>query len=87
MIVSQAMRDNEGNMVQNAHLLGMFTRICRLLYHHIRPVFVFDGRICERHVVVGNAQPSEYGCSRDRTCTGAEEANSRTAQNTEAEGR
>ena len=39
----KAMRDNEGTMLQNAHILGMFRRICRLLFHRIRPVFVFDG--------------------------------------------
>ncbi len=39
----KAMRDPEGNMVENAHLLGMFRRICRLLFHRIKPVFVFDG--------------------------------------------
>ena len=30
-------------MLRNAHLLGFFRRICRLLYHNVRPVFVFDG--------------------------------------------
>ena len=39
----QAMRDERGEMIKNAHLIGFFRRICRLLYHRIRPVFVFDG--------------------------------------------
>ena len=38
------MRDPEtGKVAQAAHLVGFFRRICRLYYHEIRPVFVFDG--------------------------------------------
>ncbi|EFJ44850.1 hypothetical protein VOLCADRAFT_82613 [Volvox carteri f. nagariensis] len=39
----KAMRDEKGDMMRNAHLLGFFRRICRLLFHRVRPVFVFDG--------------------------------------------
>ena len=39
----KAMRDEKGEQLRNAHVLGFFRRICKLLYHKIRPVFVFDG--------------------------------------------
>ena len=38
-----AMRDEKGELIRNAHVMGFFRRICRLLFHKIRPVFVFDG--------------------------------------------
>ena len=39
----KAMRDEEGNMMKHAHILGFFRRIIRLLTLNIKPVFVFDG--------------------------------------------
>ncbi|RAL46874.1 hypothetical protein DM860_005153 [Cuscuta australis] len=39
----KAMREEKGDMVRNAHLLGFFRRICKLLYLRTKPVFVFDG--------------------------------------------
>ncbi|XP_057720536.1 DNA repair protein UVH3 isoform X1 [Arachis stenosperma] len=39
----KAMRDEKGEMVRNAHLLGFFRRICKLLFLRTKPVFVFDG--------------------------------------------
>jgi hypothetical protein len=37
------MRDRDGIMLPNAHLVGMFRRIVKLLFWRIRPIFVFDG--------------------------------------------
>ncbi|KAG1331724.1 DNA repair protein UVH3 [Cocos nucifera] len=39
----KAVRDEKGEMVRNAHLLGFFRRICKLLFLRTKPVFVFDG--------------------------------------------
>ncbi|KAL2897144.1 DNA repair protein UVH3 [Bienertia sinuspersici] len=39
----KAMRDERGEMVRNAHLIGFFRRICKLLFLRTKPVFVFDG--------------------------------------------
>eukprot|EP01071_Lankesteria_metandrocarpae_P000463 Lankesteria_metandrocarpae@DN10632_c0_g1_i1.p1 len=43
-----AMRDRDGNLVRGAHLRGFFSRILKLLYYRIKPVFVFDGIPPER---------------------------------------
>ncbi|KAJ6256772.1 DNA repair protein rad13 [Drechslerella dactyloides] len=39
----KAVRDKEGNALRNAHVVGFFRRIVKLLFHGIHPVFVFDG--------------------------------------------
>ncbi|GAA5979539.1 hypothetical protein JCM11641_005427 [Rhodosporidiobolus odoratus] len=39
-----AMRDRKtGDTLQGAHIMGTFRRIMKLLFHGVKPVFVFDG--------------------------------------------
>ncbi|XP_060531638.1 DNA excision repair protein ERCC-5 homolog [Cylas formicarius] len=38
-------QDSRGATVPNAHLLGIYHRVCKLLYFRIKPVFVFDGGV------------------------------------------
>lgn len=41
----KAMRDDEGHPIKNAHLIGTLRRCAKLLYHGVKPVFVFDGGV------------------------------------------
>ncbi|BFZ00205.1 hypothetical protein BsWGS_03244 [Bradybaena similaris] len=41
----KGMRDKDGNPLPNAHLQGLFFRICKLLFYRIKPIFVFDGDV------------------------------------------
>ncbi|CAG4997697.1 unnamed protein product [Parnassius apollo] len=36
-------QDAKGAPLPNAHLIGLFQRLCKLLYFRIKPIFVFDG--------------------------------------------
>ncbi|KAG6544932.1 hypothetical protein Mapa_013624 [Marchantia paleacea] len=57
----KAMRDENGDMVRNAHLLGFFRRICKLLFLRIKPVFVFDGGtpLLKRRTVIARRKQRE----------------------------
>jgi len=57
----KAVRDTDGNALHNSHIVGFFRRICKLLFHGIRPVFVFDGGapVLKRQTIAGRKQRRE----------------------------
>ncbi|XP_030749487.1 DNA repair protein complementing XP-G cells homolog [Sitophilus oryzae] len=38
-------QDSKGQSVPNSHLIGIYHRVCKLLYFRIKPIFVFDGGV------------------------------------------
>ncbi|TXG54627.1 hypothetical protein EZV62_019883 [Acer yangbiense] len=64
----KAMRDEKGEMVRNAHLLGFFRRICKLLYLKTKPVFVFDGATpaLKRRTVIARRRQRENAQTKIR---------------------
>ncbi|PWN47686.1 PIN domain-like protein [Violaceomyces palustris] len=67
-----AMRDKQGRTLSNAHILGFLWRILKLLFHGIRPVFVFDGGapVMKRRTLANRKARRE----------GAKESHARTAE-------
>ncbi|KAJ8255704.1 hypothetical protein COCON_G00195680 [Conger conger] len=57
----KGVRDRDGNSVQNAHLLTLFHRLCKLLFFRIKPIFVFDGDtpLLKRETVAKRRQRKE----------------------------
>ncbi|KAJ2505535.1 DNA repair protein rad2, partial [Coemansia sp. RSA 2052] len=62
----KAMKDDEGNPLEDAHILGFYRRICKLLYYGIRPVFVFDGAAPElKRLTIAERQSMRETKTRD----------------------
>ncbi|KAI3722327.1 hypothetical protein L2E82_33360 [Cichorium intybus] len=64
----KAMRDEHGEMVRNAHILGFFRRICKLLFLRTKPVFVFDGATpaLKRRTVIARRRQRENAQTKIR---------------------
>ncbi|NXL93756.1 ERCC5 protein, partial [Alectura lathami] len=64
-------RDRRGNSIQNAHLLTLFNRLCKLLFFRIRPVFVFDGEapLLKRQTLAKRRHRKEVAVSDSRKTT------------------
>uniref|UniRef100_A0A8D2L5H2 DNA repair protein complementing XP-G cells n=1 Tax=Varanus komodoensis TaxID=61221 RepID=A0A8D2L5H2_VARKO len=64
-------RDRHGNSVQNAHLLSLFHRLCKLLFFRIRPVFVFDGEapLLKRQTLAKRRQRKEVAATDSKKTT------------------
>lgn len=65
----KGVRDREGNSVQNAHLLTLFNRLCKLLFFRIQPVFIYDGDapLLKKQTLVSLAESfrENHGWKRD----------------------
>jgi DNA excision repair protein ERCC-5 len=59
--VVKGYQDNKGNVLPNAHLLGLFNRLCKLLYYRVKPVFIFDGGVpyLKRETIVSYSEPRQ----------------------------
>ncbi|XP_027299641.2 DNA excision repair protein ERCC-5 isoform X1 [Anas platyrhynchos] len=64
-------RDRHGNSIQNAHLLTLFNRLCKLLFFRIRPVFVFDGEapLLKRQTLAKRRYRKDVAVRDSRTTT------------------
>uniref|UniRef100_A0A8C6W8F3 DNA excision repair protein ERCC-5 n=1 Tax=Nannospalax galili TaxID=1026970 RepID=A0A8C6W8F3_NANGA len=67
----KGVRDRHGNTVENAHLLTLFHRLCKLLFFRIRPIFVFDGDapLLKKQTLAKRRQRKDYASSDSRRTT------------------
>ncbi|KAJ2660978.1 DNA repair protein rad2 [Coemansia sp. RSA 1200] len=62
----KAMTDAEGNPLEDAHIIGFYRRICKLLFYGIKPVFVFDGGAPElKRITIAERQAMKDVKTRD----------------------
>uniref|UniRef100_A0A8C9II47 DNA excision repair protein ERCC-5 n=1 Tax=Piliocolobus tephrosceles TaxID=591936 RepID=A0A8C9II47_9PRIM len=67
----KGVRDHHGNTIENAHLLTLFHRLCKLLFFRIRPVFVFDGDapLLKKQTLAKRRQRKDLASSDSRKTT------------------
>uniref|UniRef100_A0A2K5IJ72 DNA excision repair protein ERCC-5 n=1 Tax=Colobus angolensis palliatus TaxID=336983 RepID=A0A2K5IJ72_COLAP len=67
----KGVRDHHGNSIENAHLLTLFHRLCKLLFFRIRPVFVFDGDapLLKKQTLAKRRQRKDLASSDSRKTT------------------
>ncbi|KAJ1906633.1 DNA repair protein rad2, partial [Coemansia sp. IMI 209127] len=62
----KAMTDAEGNPLEDAHIIGFYRRICKILFYGIKPVFVFDGGAPElKRATIAERQATRDTNARD----------------------
>ncbi|XP_078077556.1 DNA excision repair protein ERCC-5 homolog [Mustelus asterias] len=64
-------RDRHGNAIPNAHLLILLHRLCKLLFHRIRPVIVFDGKtpLLKKQTLINRWQRKELAVKDTKKTT------------------
>ncbi|XP_047409723.1 DNA excision repair protein ERCC-5 isoform X1 [Sciurus carolinensis] len=67
----KGVRDRHGNSIENAHLLTLFHRLCKLLFFRIRPIFVFDGDapLLKKQTLAKRRQRKDLASSDSRKTT------------------
>ncbi|XP_062548335.1 DNA excision repair protein ERCC-5 [Armigeres subalbatus] len=67
--VIKGFQDSKGSSLPNAHILGLFHRLCKLMFYRIKPVFVFDGGVPalkKQTIARRNQSKSKYHNEADR---------------------
>ncbi|XP_037655624.1 DNA repair protein complementing XP-G cells isoform X2 [Choloepus didactylus] len=67
----KGVRDRHGNTIENAHLLTLFHRLCKLLFFRIRPIFVFDGDapLLKKQTLTKRRQRKDFAASDSKKTT------------------